>query len=136
MDIDLFGVWEDALLVDMGLSKGDQNGTKYAVHPWHLYSVPEEPAICPSLAFGKYDLNGGCKVFDGASQYERFYTIMMHIVRSDELIDTFVSLGFKAEYFDTHSIHKVAVTHVPVVSQTLCPLLPFASVPIVRCMEL
>ena len=74
--MDLLGVYEDALLVHMGPSKGDQDGTKHADHPWHLYSVPEEPAICPCLAFIKFllnnplVLNGKCKVFDGASQYK------------------------------------------------------------------
>jgi len=47
----LFGVKEDALLVHMELLKGDQDGTKHADHPWHLCPVPEEPAICPCLAF-------------------------------------------------------------------------------------
>jgi hypothetical protein len=49
--IDLFGVYNDALLVHLGLSKGDQDGSKHADHPWHIYSVPQEPAICPVLAF-------------------------------------------------------------------------------------
>ena len=39
--MDLFGVYEDALLVYLGPSKGDQEGTKHADHPWHLYSVSE-----------------------------------------------------------------------------------------------
>ena len=66
--IDLFGIYEDALLVHLGPSKGDQEGTKHACHPWHLYSVPQEPAICPVLAFAKYlvthseTLGGDCKV--------------------------------------------------------------------------
>jgi hypothetical protein len=74
--MDLSGVYEDALLVHMGPSKGDQDGTKHADHPGHLYSVLEEPAICPCLAFIKFllnnplVLNGKCKDFDGASQYE------------------------------------------------------------------
>jgi hypothetical protein len=66
--IDLFGIYKDALLVHLGPSKGDQEGTKHACHPWHLYSVPQEPAICPVLAFAKYlvtnleILGGDCKV--------------------------------------------------------------------------
>jgi len=64
----LFGIYEDALLVHMGPSKGDQEGTKHVEHPWHLYSVPQEPTICPVLAFAKYlvafphILGGDCKV--------------------------------------------------------------------------
>ena len=52
--IDLFGIYEDALLVHMGPSKGDQDGTKHTEHPWYIYSVPQEPAICPLLVFSKY----------------------------------------------------------------------------------
>lgn len=52
--MELFGVYNDALLVYVGPSKGDQEGSKHADHPWHIYSVPQEPAICPILAFGKY----------------------------------------------------------------------------------
>ena len=74
--MDLFGVYEDALLVHMGPSKGDQDETKHMAHPGHLYSVPEEPAICPYLAFIKFLLNNPlvlnrkCMIFDGASQYK------------------------------------------------------------------
>ncbi|KAL3769767.1 hypothetical protein ACHAWO_011295 [Cyclotella atomus] len=114
--IDLFGVYNDALLVHLGPSKGDQDGSKHADHPWHIYSVPQEPAICPVLAFSKYlvthphVLTGDCKVFDGSSQYERFNTIMREIVRSDEHAATFVSLGIKPEFFGTHSLRKGAIT--------------------------
>ena len=52
--IDLFGIYKDLLLVHMGPSKGDQDGTKHTEHPWHIYSVPQEPAICPLPAFSKY----------------------------------------------------------------------------------
>jgi hypothetical protein len=31
--MDLFGVYEDDLLVHMGPSKGDQDGTEHAAHP-------------------------------------------------------------------------------------------------------
>ena len=34
--IDLFGVYNDALLVHLGPSKGDQDGSKHADHPWHI----------------------------------------------------------------------------------------------------
>lgn len=35
--IDLFGIYKDALLVRMGPSKGDQDGTKHTEHRWHIY---------------------------------------------------------------------------------------------------
>jgi hypothetical protein len=48
--------------------------------------VPEEPAICPCLAFIKFllnnplVLNGKCKIFDDASQYEQVNTMLRDIV--------------------------------------------------------
>ena len=66
--------------------KGDQDRTKHAAHLWHLNSVPEEPAICWCLAFIKFllnnplVLNGKCKIFDGASQYKWFTTMLRDIV--------------------------------------------------------
>ena len=116
--MDLFGIWNDALIVQIGPTKGDQEGTKHVDHPFHIYSVPEEPAICPVLAFCKYllcnptILNGECMMFDGASQYERFNNILRDIVHSPEHRNTFVDLGIDPQYFGTHSIRKGALTHV------------------------
>lgn len=43
-DKDLFSVWEDVLLLYVGSSKADQERTKHSYNPFHLYSVPEDPA--------------------------------------------------------------------------------------------
>ena len=51
------------------------------------------------------------KLFEGASQYERFNNIMREIVRSDEHCAKFISLGLNPEHFGTHSIRKGAITH-------------------------
>ncbi len=61
---------------------------KHVDHPWHIYSIPEEPAISPCLAFGKYLMThpcvlSECAVFDQASQYERFNNVMRDIVQSE-----------------------------------------------------
>ncbi len=115
--IDLFGIFDDALLVYLGPSKGDQEGTKHIDHPWHLYTVPENPAICPVLAFAKYlmchpqILNGKCKIFDGSSQYERMNAVLKEVVRSDDHYEEFSKLGLQPEYFGTHSIRKGSITH-------------------------
>jgi len=98
--MDLFGIFDDALLVYLGPSKGDQEGTKHIDHPWHLYTVPENPAICPVLAFAKYlmchpqILNGECKIFDGSSQYERMNAGLKEIVHSDEHLKNLQSWVF------------------------------------------
>ena len=82
--IDLFGIYEDALLVHMGPWKGDQEGTKHAKHPWHIYSVPQEPAICPVLAFAKYliafpnVLGGNCMVSSTASHILHIFNLHSH----------------------------------------------------------
>lgn len=50
-------------------------------------------------------------MFEGASQYDRFNTIMRDIVRSDEHCETFVNLGLKPEFFGSHSLRKGAITY-------------------------
>ena len=115
--MDLFGIFDDALLVYLGPSKGDQEGTKHSDHPWNLYTVPENPAICPVLAFAKYlmchpqILNGKCKIFDGSSQYKRMNAVLKEVVRSDDHYEEFSKLGLQPEYFGTHSIRKGSITH-------------------------
>ncbi len=77
--IDLFSVMNDALCCDPGPSKTNQEGTKHQDHPFHLYSVAENPTICVVTAMCRYlicnptILNGGVKLFEGSSQYE--YTL-------------------------------------------------------------
>ena len=74
--IDLFGIMNDALLCHVVPSKGDQERVKHTNHPFHIYSVPETPIICPVLDFAHYliynpsILNGGGKLFEGSTQYE------------------------------------------------------------------
>lgn len=51
------------------------------------------------------------KLFEGASQYEKFNNIVQEIVRSDEHSAKFISLGLNPEHFGTHSIRKGAITH-------------------------
>jgi hypothetical protein len=116
--IDLFSVMNDALCCDPGPSKTNQEGTKHQDHPFHLYSVAENPTICVVTAMCRYlicnptILNGGVKLFEGSSQYERYFTILRDIVRSPEHHQTFVDLGMHPDHFGTHSIRKGAVTHV------------------------
>ena len=44
---------EDSLVFFFGKSKGNQSG-KNNHQPWHVYSNPLEPTICPVLSFAKY----------------------------------------------------------------------------------
>ncbi len=115
--LDLFGIFDDALLVYVGPSKGDQDGTKHIDHPWHIYSVPEGLKICPVLAFSKYLLthphimNGECLMFDGASQYDRLNALLKEVVHHEDHAEEFGKLGLDVEYFGTHSIRKGSITH-------------------------
>jgi hypothetical protein len=117
-NIDLVGMYNDSLCFQVGPSKGDQEGSKHQDHPFHVYSVPQNPAICPVLAFCKHllcnprILSGKCKLFDGANQYERFNNILRGIVTSDEHRQALIDLQMPPNYFGTHSLRKGAVTHV------------------------
>ena len=85
--VDLFGVLNDSLICHVGVTKGDKEGSKHQDHPFHLFTNPDCPWICDGLAFSCYLLchpsliNGGCKMFEGSSQYEHFNTIFHEIVR-------------------------------------------------------
>ena len=74
--IDLVSFQEDAMLFDIGQTKTDQEGTKNAGHPWHVYSNPEDPYICTCLAMARHlityptILQGQCALFEGADQYD------------------------------------------------------------------
>lgn len=115
-NIELVGVYNDALRFFIGKSKGNQEGTKHIDHPWHVYSVPSNPVICPVLAFTKHlianpqILNGRRKLFDGVNQYERFNKMLGKIIKSPEYRDEFIRLKMPPAYFGTHSIRKGAAT--------------------------
>ncbi|KAL7474079.1 hypothetical protein ACHAW6_000073, partial [Cyclotella cf. meneghiniana] len=113
----LFGISDDALLVYLGPSKGDKESTKNIDHPWHLYTVPENPAIRLVLAFAKYlmchpqILNKKCKIFDGSSQTKKTNAVLREVICSDDHYKEFSKLGLQPEYFGTHSIRKGSITH-------------------------
>ena len=115
-NIELIGVEEDSLRFFVGKSKGDQEGMKHIDHPWHVYSVPSNPFICPVLALTKHlianpqILNGKCKLFEGSSQYTRFNKLLGKIINSPEHRDEFICLKMPPAYFGTHSIRKGAAT--------------------------
>jgi len=43
----------DSMVVYFGKAKGDQFGEK-SCEPWHVYSNPNMPSLCPVLAMAKY----------------------------------------------------------------------------------
>lgn len=130
-NIEIVGLWNDALKFQIGITKTDQDGSKNAEHPFHVYSNPSNPVICPLLAFTKHlicnprILQGHCALFEGSNQYDRLNNILRDIVLSNEHKDAFKRFGINPQYFGTHSIRKGAVTHVATGS-TSCP--PIASI--------
>jgi hypothetical protein len=52
--IDAIYFQNDAIMIDMGKTKTDQDGTKNIDHPWHLYANNHCPYICPVLAIARH----------------------------------------------------------------------------------
>jgi len=109
---------KDSLLFDMGVTKTDENGTRNVDHPWHVHGCLEYPEICAQLSFARLImanpliLNGRTELFEGESQYDRFYSMFRGMVGSDEWCGTFAALGITPEDFGTHLIQKGAAMHV------------------------
>ena len=129
--IDAIYFQNDAIMIDMGKTKTDQDGTKNIDHPWHLYANNVCPYICPVLATARHLINnptillGQCDLFEGSGQYDRLNKILGEVVYQSEHRDRFAALGIPPEDFGTHSMRKGAVTHIST-GTTSCP--PIASI--------
>ena len=108
----------DSLLFYFGKSKSDQEGDRSG-HPWHVYSNPNEPELCPVLALSKYLLSnpslllknnegGGGKLFPGNYQYDRFMKIFHKVIYDNK--ETFRALGVEEKSLGSHSCRKGAIT--------------------------
>ena len=79
---------EDAMLFFFGKSKGNQGGDR-ADKPWHVYSNPQMPFLCPVLAMAKYTLthsdlfHDSCPLFSGLSQYAMFVYIFHNLLNDN-----------------------------------------------------
>ncbi|KAL3793017.1 hypothetical protein ACHAWO_008273 [Cyclotella atomus] len=117
-NVEFIGMSSDALRFDVGLTKTDQEGKNNIDHPFHVYSCPENPVVCPVLAMAKHlvknprILVGNCKLFKGSNQYEHYFSIFRKIVNSPQHRQSFIDRGLDPKYFGTHSIRKGAVTHI------------------------
>ena len=129
--IDAIYFQNDAIMIDMGKTKTDQDGTKNIDHPWHLYANNHCPYICPVLAIARHLINnptimsGQCDLFEGSGQYDRLNKILGEVVYQSEHRVRFAALGIPAEDFGTHSMRKGVVTHIST-GTTSCP--PIASI--------
>jgi hypothetical protein len=117
-NIELVGMSSDALRFDVGPTKTDQEGKQNLDHPFHVYSCPENPVMCPVLAMCKHlivndeVLKGKCKLFKGSNQYKHYNEIFRKIVHSPEYRQSFIDRGLNPSNFGTHSMRKGAATHI------------------------
>ena len=105
---------EDALVFFFGKSKGNQSGENNH-QPWHVYSNPLEPCICPVLSFAKYifshpDILKGDQLFPGTFQYDRFMKIFRKVIKDN--LAAFEALGVEEGTLGSHSTRKGAITMV------------------------
>ena len=106
----------DSLIFFFGKTKRNQEGDGNH-HPWHVYSNPFEPAICPVLALGRYILtypnillDEKASIFPGTSQYSRFRDrLNKALVWEGRSLQ---ALGVDPNSFGTHSIRKGAISLV------------------------
>ena len=106
----------DSLIFFFGKSKRNQEGDANH-HPWHVYSNPFEPALCPVLALGKYllafphiILDEKNSLFPGTSQYARFSDLLSKLFILEK--SNLVSLEVDPNILGNHSIRKGAISHV------------------------
>ena len=77
-----------SLINYFGTLKGNQTGDR-SNDPWHVYSNPKNPTICPVLALDKYFfshpdiLTTDSKLFPSNHQYEIFLNIFHRIINNN-----------------------------------------------------
>ena len=106
--------WDDDSLVCYAMkSKGDQEGVN-SNEPWHVYSNPFNPFICPILALTRYVfcnpsvLNGSCKLFESTDPYQRYLKALCRILEANE--STFEGMGVDIDDIGSHSARKGSAT--------------------------
>ena len=108
--------WDnDSLLFYFPISKSNQGGENSHV-PWHVYSNPFQPHLCPVLTLAKYlfsqsgILAVGDRLFPGKHQYDRFIKVFHRIIKVHEA--EFRRFGVECGDLGSHSTRKGAITHV------------------------
>lgn len=105
----------DSLVFQFAKSKGHRKGEKH-VGPWHLYSNPYKPWLCPILALSRYlfcypeVLRGDVPLFEGRQQYSRYCSIFNRMVKS--CASELKLLGFEPGDLGTHSSRKGVATMI------------------------
>ena len=107
----------DSLVFFFGKSKSNQEGDG-SHHPWHVFSNPLEPEMCPVLTLSKYLLcfpdlmfdASKTRLFPGGNQYSRYNKIFHSVLEKNK--ELFASLGVEKGSLGTHSIRKGAISLV------------------------
>jgi len=113
----------DCLIFEFAKSKSHQSGEDH-VGPWHVYSNPLEPHICPVLSLARYlftypdVMKTNSPLFDGDFQYNRYSKIFNRTL--DENWDIFKGLGLEKGDLGTHSSRKGVASMVSG-GCTVCP---------------
>ena len=105
----------DSLIFFFAKSKGNQLG-EASEKPWHVYSNPRNPFLCPVLALARYVVsnpdilkNRGL-LFPGQHQYTRFMNIFHKVIRENK--ELFEANGVREGDLGSHSCRKGAITLV------------------------
>lgn len=107
---------QDALVLHVPKHKGDPEG-KGGKRPIHLYANPSDPLVCPVLAlavlFFSKSFSNQNQIFEGASQEQRFASILRGVLGALNESELAVLGGnVCAEDLGTHSLRKGASTYV------------------------
>ncbi|KAL7524807.1 hypothetical protein ACHAXR_003117, partial [Thalassiosira sp. AJA248-18] len=108
---------DDCLVFEFAKSKGHQKGEEH-VGPWHVYSNPQMPWLCPILALAMYllcypdVLKGDVPLFPGTekSVYNRYADRFNKLVK--QMKKPLAKLGFAPGDLATHSARKGVGTMV------------------------
>ena len=119
---------DDALVFQFAKSKGHQKGEQH-IGPWHVYSNPFKPWMCPVLALSRYifsfpdTLKGDMPLFEGGSQYSRYQKNFAAIL--EKLKPELKIMGYQEGDIGTHSCRKGVATFIAsgcTVSPPIAPL--------------
>ena len=89
--------------------KKNQTGDE-SDRPWHVYSNPNSPHLCPILALDKYLLTHPYLLQEGYPLFERFVNIFHKVIRKNK--EERDKLGVKPGDLGSHSTGKGSITLV------------------------
>ena len=109
---------DDCLVFQFAKSKGNQTGEPHG--PWHVYTNPRKPWICPVLSLARYlfcfpeVLKGDVPFFEGTNQYARYSARFMKLVSLSKVAKDLRNMivGFEPSDLGTHSARKGVETMV------------------------